>query len=314
MKPQIMAIGLLINGCVWANPEFDYPMSSSPLERPAEAPIEAKVTPIAENREVEAQVRGQYPELNRQESLPLGAIQHAWDNAEPSAGIYQVHYNPREVIRLITREFMTTTIVFPVWENIIDEVLGDKSAYQIKKPKPNVVVIMSNEFVGVDSSITLVGESGHVYVFYVRSEGYNSENISDIAVHIRVPAPKFEPRDKNALLTADLKDKTDYLEAVSFDPKQLNFDFDMAGDQSIAPERVYSDGLRTWFDYGSRMGSKTLPVIYALIDEVDTPINVTREGSRLVAQAVGSFTLKSGKKITCVKPSEVSKGRHISEH
>lgn len=309
MKPQIIVIGLFMMGCVWANPEFDYPMDSL-LERPV-APL---VIPIAENSDVEAQVSGQYPTLNRQESLPLGAIQHAWDNAGTDAGVYQVQYNPREVIRLITREFMTTTIVFPAWENIIDEVLGDKSAYQIKKPKPNVVVIMPNEFVGVDSSITLVGESGHVYVFYVRSEGYNSENISDIAVHIRVPAPKFEPRDKNALLTADLKDKTDYLEAVSFDPSQLNFDFDMAGDKSIAPERVYSDGLRTWFDYGSRMGSKTLPVIYALIDEVDTPINVTREGSRLVAQAVGSFTLKSGKKITCVRPSGVSKGRRISEH
>jgi len=309
MKRIIIAFGFFIAASAWANADFDYPMPPL-LERPAES----KVTPISENRDVEAQVSGQYPALNRQESLPLGAIQHAWDNAEPSAGIYQVQYNPREVIRLITREFMTTTIIFPVWEVIVEELLGDKSVYQIKKPKPNVVVIIPNEFVGVDSSITLVGESGHVYAFYVRSEGYNSANISDIAVHIRVPAPKFEPRNSNALLTAELKDKTDYLEAVSFDPAQLNFDFDMAGDQSIAPERVYSDGLRTWFDYGSKMGSKTLPVIFAVIDEVDTPINVTREGTRLVAQALGAFTLKSGKKLTCVTPSsKETKGRSVCE-
>jgi len=88
----------------------------------------------------------------------------------------------------------------------------------------------------------------------------------------------------------------------------------MAGDQSIAPERVYSDGLRTWFDYGSKMGSKTLPVIFAVIDEVDTPINVTREGTRLVAQALGAFTLKSGKKLTCVTPSsKETKGRSVCE-
>ncbi|HQW57592.1 MAG TPA: TrbG/VirB9 family P-type conjugative transfer protein [Gammaproteobacteria bacterium] len=308
MKPQIMVIGFFMVGCVWANPDFDYPMPSD-LERPAESAIK----PIAENRDVEAQVSGQYPALNRQESLPLGAIQHAWDNAEPFAGVYQVQYNPREVIRLLTREFMTTTIIFPAWENIIDEVVGDKSIYQLKKPKPNIVVIMPNEFVGVDSSITLIGESGHVYAFYVRSEGYNSENISDIAVHVRVPAPKFEARNKNALLSSELKEKTDYLEAVSFDPAQLNFDFDMAGDQSIAPERVYSDGLRTWFDYGDKMGSKTLPAIFAVIDEVDTPINVTREGTRLVAQALGRFTLKSGKKLTCVTPSKDAKGRCFRE-
>jgi ComB9 competence protein len=306
MKRIIIAFGLFIVASAWANPEFDYPPL---LERPATA-----VTPITENLDVEAQVSGQYPVLNRQESLPLGAIQHAWDNAGTNAGVYQVQYNPREVIRLITREFMTTTIVFPVWEAIVDEVLGDKSAYQIKKPKPNVVVIMPNEFVGVDSSITLVGESGHVYAFYVRSEGYNSENISDIAVHIRVPAPQFELHKGNSLLSSELKDKTDYLEAVSFDPALLDFDFDMAGDKSIAPERVYSDGLRTWFDYGSQMGSKTLPVIYAVIDSVDTPINVTREGTRLVAQALGPFTLKSGKKVTCVTPSKGSKGRGTREH
>jgi hypothetical protein len=83
-----------------------------------------RLSRLPENRDVEAQVSGQYPALNRQESLPLGAIQHAWDNAEPFAGVYQVQYNPREVIRLLTREFMTTTIIFPAWENIIDEVVG----------------------------------------------------------------------------------------------------------------------------------------------------------------------------------------------
>jgi ComB9 competence protein len=259
---------------------------------------------------VEAQVSGHYPALNRQESLPLGAIQHAWDNADPFAGVYQVHYHPRSVIRLITREFMTTTIIFPLWESIVEEVIGDKSAYQIKKPKPNVVVIIPNEFVGIDSSITLIGESGHVYAFYVRGEGYNSENISDIAVHIRVPAPKFELSKKNTLFTSALKEKVDYLEAVSFDPALLNFEFDMAGDPSIAPERIYSDGVRTWFDYGDKMGLKTLPVIYAVIDDVDTPLNVIREGNRLVAQGTGAFTLKSGKKVTCVTPSlHKSKGR-----
>jgi hypothetical protein len=36
MKPQIVMIGLFMVGCVWANPDFDYPMASG-LERPAEA-------------------------------------------------------------------------------------------------------------------------------------------------------------------------------------------------------------------------------------------------------------------------------------
>jgi len=266
------------------------------------------VTPVAENPDVEAQVTGQYPTINRQESLPLGAIQHAWDKTTKSSGVYQVNFNPREVIKVITREFMTTSIVLPPWEKIEEIVIGDETSYQVTKPKPNIILIRPIEFVGVDSSITAFGESGHVYAFYVRSEGYNSKHVSDITVQVRVPAPKYALMDnKTSDPELELAQKTDYLDAVVFDPANLDFGFSMSGNKSIAPERVFTDGTRTWFDYGNRMGSQTLPTIYSVIDGVDTPINVTREGTKLVAQATGKFTLRSGQKVTCVYPTEKKK-------
>ena len=291
MKKLLIAL-VLLNTPVFAN-DFDV---SAP---------EATVVPVTENQDVEAQVSGKYPSVNRQESLPLGAIQHAWDNAVPGSGVYQINYNPREVIKLVTREYMTTTIEFPIWEKIEEINVGDENSYQITKPKPNILMIRPNEYVGVDSNITAIGESGHVYSFYIRSEGYNSKNVSDIKVMVRVPAPKFVKNNSSKSFgeLKDLFEKSDYLDAVVFDPAKLDFCFSMAGDQSIAPERVFTDGVRTWFDYGSDMGSKTLPTIYAVIDGVDTPINVSREGSKLVAQATGVFSLKSGQKVTCVYPS-----------
>lgn len=291
MKKLLIAL-IFLNTSVFAN-DFDV---STP---------EPAVVPVTENQDVEAQVSGKYPSVNRQESLPLGAIQHAWDNAVPGSGVYQINYNPREVIKLVTREYMTTTIEFPIWEKIEEINVGDENSYQITKPKPNILMIRPNEYVGVDSNITAIGESGHVYSFYIRSEGYNSKNVSDIKVMVRVPAPKFVKNNSSKSLSEfkDLFEKSDYLDAVVFDPAKLDFCFSMAGDQSIAPERVFTDGVRTWFDYGSDMGSKTLPTIYAVIDGVDTPINVSREGSKLVAQATGVFSLKSGQKVTCVYPS-----------
>ncbi len=264
-----------------------------------------KITPIAENPDVEAQVDGNYPDLKRPDSLPLGAIQHAWDRASTQSGVYQVNFNSREVIKLVTREFMTTSVVLPPWEKIEEIIVGDESSYRVTKPKPNIIMIRPNEFVGIDTSITALGQSGHVYAFYVRSEGYNSKHISDIMVHLRVPAPKY--LDKNGKLNGseiELAQQTDYLDSVIFDPANLDFDFSMAGNKSIAPDHVFSDGVRTWFDYGKKMGKKTLPTIYAVIDGVDTPINVSREGSKLVAQHTGCFCLKSGKKVTCVYPSD----------
>ncbi len=281
--------------------------SSSALPVPPASDLMGGIT---ENPDIESQVQGKYPELRRHESMPLGAIQHAWDQAGAGAGVYDYIYNPAEVIRIRCREMMATTIVFPAWERIDHMTLGDPGAFKVETPKPHILLVQPQEFTGVDSNLTAIGASGKVYSFYLRSEGYNSRHISDLTVYVRVP----KPRDISAATygatnqpTQRANDKTkleDYLDELSFDPSQLNFQFDMAGDSEIAPERIYSDGIRTWFDYGPGVQQKSLPAVYNVMDGVDTPINITRDGCRLVAQAVGAFTLKAGQKVVCVTPSQ----------
>jgi ComB9 competence protein len=272
------------------------------------------------NSDVEAQVKGDYPAMDRQESLPLGAIQHAWDRAGDMAGVYTTIYNPHKVIRLRVREFMTTSVILPQWESIESTVCGDKSAFhvQVMKSQPHILLIEPGAFIGTDTTLTAFGKSGNVYVFYLRGEGYNSKNVSDVAVYIRArqvyqtgDGKIYQAKQSSQLNQTNhngsnaLNDKIpDYLEEVTFDPSKLNFDFSMAGDSDIAPERVYSDGILTWFDYGSKLKTTTLPTIYNVVDGIDTPINVNRESNKLVAQAAGSFTLRSGQKVTCVYPSK----------
>jgi len=262
-----------------------------------------------DNQDVNEQTAGNYPELIRKESPALGQIQHAWDNANDSAGVYNVNYSPTEVIRLTTREYMTTSLIFPGWETIKDAgiIIGDPSNFEAIKLDPNVVLIRLVGNVGVDSSMTLLGESGNVYSVYIRGVGYNADKISDITVHIRAPFPRLAKQISPNKETRSLLEKTDYLEAVIFDPAKLDFNFSMSGDASIAPERIYSDGMRTWFDYGDKMGAITLPSIFAVIDGVDTPVNTHREGTRIIAQSAGKFSLKSGSKVTCVYPTETKK-------
>jgi ComB9 competence protein len=273
------------------------------------------ITTVTENPDIEQQIKGNYPELERVESQPLGSIQRAWDKASPSAGVYQVVYRPSEVIRFRTREYMTTTIILPQWEQITDIILGDETAYEVKQPKPHLILIRPQEFVGIDSTLTLIGASGRIYSFYMRTEGYNSKNISDVSVYVRVPIRDREPVPAQAgnrgQTDVDQTSAPDYLEDAYVNPSELSFDFTMAGDPEIAPERVYSDGIRTWFDYGSNINKKSLPTIYKVEDEIDTPINVNREGSKLVAQAVGNFCLKHGNQVTCVTDvrNQMSDGR-----
>jgi ComB9 competence protein len=251
--------------------------------------------PTVENPDIEAHSSGDYPNLSRDESLPLGAIQHAWDNATDSSGVYIVDFKSSKTIKIRAREYMTTSIVFPAWEEIEEVIVGDKSVLITSKPKSNIITIWPQNSVSVDTNITAISKSGHVYPFYVRVEGYNSKNISDLILHIRVPMPPL-PIEKKL----EQEEKQDYLDEVLFNPSKLDFDFNMAGDKTIAPERVYSDGILTWFDYGDRINKGNIPAIFAVINGVNTPINVSREGSKLVAQATGKFILKRGDQEVCV--------------
>jgi ComB9 competence protein len=308
MKKKGIFLMLLAATAVFAN-------SPPVLQKPPAYPTEGQgnnVSAIAENPDLENQINGEYPALNREEFKPLGAIQNAWDNAGSEAGVYMVKFSTRETIRLVIREFMITTVVFPRWESIEEIRVGDPSNYQVVQSpnKSNIVFIRPMGYVGLDSNITMVGISGNVYGFYVRTEGYNSNKTSDITVNVLVPTPPFlvEGRKSKYDRTTNqsalsFKEPTDYLESAVFKPEDLDFDFSMSGDTTIAPLRVFSDGVRTWFDYGDTMGKKNLPTIYVILDGVDTPINVTRQGNRLVAQAVGEFHLKSGDKTTCVYPT-----------
>jgi len=258
-----------------------------------------QISAMEQNPDVEKQASGDYDILNRQESYPLGSIQKAWSRSEGSEGIYNVIYRPSEVIKFRVREFMTTTIVFPKWERIAEKIVGDTSSYEVNIIKDNIISVKSKDNIGIDSTITLIGESGRVYSFYVRTEGYNSNNVSDVTVYVKVPYSGADP----ALPLKAEKKPDDYLQDAYFDPSKINFSFSMSGDKSIAPERVYSDGIRTWFDFGKLIHQQNLPTVYKLEDGVDTPINTSRDGTKIVAQAAGSFALKHGQKTVCVLPT-----------
>ena len=76
------------------------------------------------------------------------------------------------------------------------------------------------------------------------------------------------------------------------------------GDREIAPEYVYTDGVWTYFHYSKRAASMDQPVIYRIVDGVETRVNTKtagRFGEVIIAEAIGEFTLRNGQKTVCVK-------------
>ncbi len=283
------------------------------------------------NSDVEKQKDGKFPRLERQHAL--GAIQRAWDKASNHAGIYTVTYSQEQLIRLRLREFMTTTVVLPSWEIIEDIIVGDKSTFEATKNNDHIVLMRPKEFVGADSNITVVGRSGLVYSFYVRSEGFNSNHLPDLRVHVHVPGDVpmsfVSHEEQGEKGRGSVKDRTKTTSSLEFFEKnnekitnypstlppklsRLNFKWSMSGDSSIAPRQVFSDGIRTFFNFddgtGRAIEHQDLPIIARVMDGVDTPVNTRIEGTMLIAESEGVFTLRNGTRTVCVYPTDTKIG------
>jgi ComB9 competence protein len=205
------------------------------------------------NSYVNQQLKGDYGNLKRPH-VPLGIIQHAWD--ENIGGVYEIDYKSNEVIKIRLREHMITTIKFPSWEKINKILIGDQTLIDAIKPKQNIVVLYPLEYIGVDTSISILGD-GYTYLFYARIEGYESKNIPDLGVNIRAYPPY---RITNKTIKSK-KSAKDYLEQSITKPEDLDFNFSMSGNKDIAPKVVYSDGIRTWLYYGKGGHKKRVPAV-----------------------------------------------------
>ena len=294
------------------------------MAQPAWTQVEGEILDAAEMLDqLEMEDAGDYGELLRRPSVPLGEVQRAWDRSAETDGLYRVGYSPDRIIKIRVRRLMTTTIVFPEWEEIGDIYLGDPHVFRAERTKPHVVVV-DTQFAGADTSLTLTGEaSGNVYAFYLRAEDIASKTVPDVVVRVAADPPVKHRR--LALMTGDevngaeaipavlngetqslLPDREtglndpDFAEEIPVDLSKVSFKFSMAGDSSIAPERVFSDGLFTYLDFGERWDASDLPAVYRVVDEVDTPVNVRYSGHMIVVEATGSLTLRNGFRYVCV--------------
>jgi ComB9 competence protein len=283
-------------------------------------------TEFSSDMAITQEMKGNYPPMDRPTSLPLGTLQKGWEKPHPSSGQTApgiVHYmwHPDFVMSVRTRDFMVTTIILPPWENINEYYLGDSVVFETKKVKANIAVVRSKNS-GADSNLTIIGSSGNIYNFYIRSEGWNSERLTDIAIYVDSQSlDNFEINKENnsqnlsPRLTKDINSDPsslsglpDYLRSIIVHPEDIRFDIKIyarnESDTDIAPERVFEDGLFTYFDFGDRSDRIARPVVHQLIDGVDSIVNTRTAGSKgnvLIAEAIGDFTLRNGNRILCVR-------------
>ena len=267
----------------------------------------------------------------------LGMIQEAWQDPLQNLGegqskpAYSKYYwSPDLVLPIRLREGMITLVNFPEWEMIEEVFVGDPGSFNGQKVLPNSVMFYPiNSRNGVDTNIVVFGRSGNKYVFYARSEAYNTERLTNSVVDIEVldsagsgkggggfggtgvNASRFLGGNGKSVDSTFTKrfQKEDWLKSIPMDAEKFKFDIEIyvpnPDDVIIAPERVWHDDIFTYIDLGEKsLNMVQRPIVTMIIERSETPIGFRTKGPNnrlIIVEGVGDMVMRSGKRMVCLK-------------
>lgn len=147
-----------------------------------------------------AQTTGEFDAMNLGYIHSLGMQQKAWNDplahlgeGQTKPGYSRYTWTPEVVLPIRLREGMMTLINLPTWELIEKVHIGSPESFGGEIAAPNSLLVYADpSYIGVDSNMIIFGRSGNRYVFYLRSETYNTDKITHSVVDVLV-GPKYTP-------------------------------------------------------------------------------------------------------------------------
>ena len=272
----------------------------------------------------------------------LGMMQSAWLDPLQNLGEGQTkpayskyYWSPDLVLPVRLRTGMLTLINFPEWELLENVYIGDESTFNGEITGPNTLLLYpkpGSTTVGVDTNVMVFGRSGNKYVFYVRSEGVNTQRLTNSVIDIevvdgqkktsaggsgsvggssnRLNASNYGGSNKSVDSTFTRRyQKEDWIQSIPLDPSQFKFDIEVyvpnPDDVVIAPERVWRDDIFTYIDLGEKaLNMVQRPIVTLIVERVETPVGFRAKGPNnrlIVVEGVGDMVLRNGKRIVCLK-------------
>ena len=287
---------------------------------------------------------GEYNDVNLDYIHALGMQQKAWNNplahmgaGQSKPGYSKYNWTPDTVLPVRVREGMMTLINLPSWELIEKVHIGSPDAFNGEVVSANSVMIYADpSSLGVDGNMIVFGHSGNRYAFYLRSETFNTDKITQTVVDVLVGS-RWTPVAKGGQLQNESLVSTmasmpvnqsgvatsvstkvnsvaqnkasEWGNTVPMDPEQLKFDLDMflpnPDDVDIAPDNVWRDNIFTYIDLGPKALTMTQrPVVSLLVQGTEVPVGFRTRGANsrlIVVEAVGDLVLRNGQKVICIK-------------
>lgn len=266
----------------------------------------------------------------------LGMTQSAWLDPLQNLGegqskpAYSKYYWSSDLILPIrVREGMVTLLNFPSWELVEDIYLGDSSSFDGQISGPNTVLLYPKKGanVGVDTNIVIFGRSGNKYVFYLKSEGVNTERLTNSIIDVDViggasggaaggagaghrlnASAGGGDMSVDSLFTRSFQ-RNNWIKSIPLDVSKFKFDVEVyipnPDDVVIAPERVWRDDIFTYIDLGEKALTMTQrPIVTLIVERIEVPVGFRTKGPNnrlIIVEGVGDMVMRNGKRMVCLK-------------
>lgn len=277
----------------------------------------------------------------------LDAVQkNFWNkNRKPSDNTLNIKYKAGETHKIRTRGNMTTTFIFDD-DKIASAIIGDNVGFELKELKTNKydlsnILTIKPNLIGIDTNLTIIGESGNVYTFYIFSTDYkNSRNpafLVFVSEYREVGPIKVEnledkaKKEQEKLLNKKVSDKSsqaieeetddeiiigDEVNRISIKKNEIRKGYlqypktnwlGQISDDSITlqAKEIFNDNKWTYFKFDRNLATSKFPAIFRVIDGYDNPMNSRVVGNYLIVETISpKWTMRIGNEYVCVRKKE----------
>lgn len=261
----------------------------------------------------------------------LDAIQkNFWyKSRKDSDNTLNIRYKAGHSYKVRTRANMTTTFILDN-DKIALAQLGDNIGFELKElgvnryDLSNILTIKPN-LVGIDTNLTIIGESGNIYSFYLFSTDYkNTRNptflvfvseyrsigkikIKDLDKEETNTKEKIEEEGQEKEVSNDdeiiIGDNVNKISIIKNEIKKGYIQYPKDKDSKfLEAKEIFNDNKWTYFKFDKNLATSKFPAIFRVVDGYDNPMNSRIVGDYLIVESISpKWTLRIGNSYVCVR-------------
>lgn len=241
----------------------------------------------------------------------LNSVQTAFNKSKESANVAVFKYAAQNAYKVRLRTAIETLFVLPAGETIVSYSIGDSLVFNYK-PILTKNYATHNLFTvrpiaaGADTNLIIVGSSGRIYKFYLRSDNHKSAFLPHFTIYVSLDGaiPELGSLKIDEAIIGEPQNGIVHFVSGKVNLSEANFAYMSlkGGDAKLTPSAIFDDGRFTYFYFKRKSGEpRNLPVVYRVADGYDTPVNSRVEGDYLIAETISDrWTLRAGEAYLCI--------------